>query len=91
MSIKTIQKFITDDGREHATLADARKHETFLELRGVLQSNIPSLASDRDAASFGQQAKAILTNPEVFASAILRSRKRLNNVKKITLKAGGAV
>lgn len=91
MPINTIQKYVTADGKEFTEHAAATEHDIFLELRGVLQSNVPTTATNADAASFAQFARAILNNPETFGNAILRIRKRLNNLNtNKAKKAAGA-
>lgn len=76
--MKTIQKFVTDDGVEHSTIEEAKQHEFYLEIRGFLQSS-GSIHEKVNSAT--DAAKLISKHPDGLYN-ILMKRKRSVASKK---------
>lgn len=81
MPIQTITKYITSDGREFVDADTAKLHETFLEVRGEIQSGLQAHHADKDAVTFSMVARTLIEKPDFFGKILLRIRRKKYNKK----------
>ncbi len=70
----------TADGREFSTEASARKHDVFLETRGLLQGLVPN--NKLDVISFSDLATVLLNQRKNFSKSFGTLSQRFTQVEK---------
>ena len=86
--MKTVKAFQTSDGRIHTSEIGALKAEFLIELRGAIQSGIPSPRGD--TVLIVDVCEAISRNPEKFANIIASNRRKISGaLSRINRKNAG--
>ena len=83
MSITRVLKYRTDDGQEFNNEFDAREHELFLRLRGVIQRLLPRTGGETKA-SHSEIARALLDNAAEFGKEFGNIRQCLTRLDKVS-------